>query len=55
MLNYEINENGVMTIYINNVSLCEISDCERLTNEEINNLIFEILNESDIELLLEEV
>lgn len=50
MINYDINESGTMTIYIDNYSICEISNCKDLTNNEINDLINEIIKESEITL-----
>ena len=43
MLNWNVNYNGTLKVYMNNVILFEISDCNNMLDNEIQQLILEEL------------
>ena len=44
---YSIDEEGEMTIWVNNMVIATISECKNMTEDECINLMFEILSEHD--------
>lgn len=44
MINYNVDDNGILRIYDNNYILAEISDCGQNNETEIDKLITEVLS-----------
>ena len=42
---YTVNDYGKMTIYFNDNSVADISECQSMTEAEKNNLMLEVLTE----------
>ena len=47
MLNYSINDKGVLSIYYDNYIIAELPECNNLTEEEITKLVNEVYKESE--------
>lgn len=48
MINYFINEEGVLSVYYNNCIIAEISECNNMSIEQIDKLVKEIYKESEL-------
>ena len=46
---YYVNDNGVMTIYANDMTVADISDCGKMNPKELTNLMYEVLNDNGYE------
>lgn len=46
MLNYYVDDNGVLSIYYDNYIIAELEDCGNMTEEEIERLVDEVYEES---------
>lgn len=44
-LSYDVNEDGTMLIYIDNMTTAEIPDCDGMTEDEEWNLVLEVFEE----------
>lgn len=47
MINYSINENGVLSVYYDNYIIVEISECNNMSDLEIISLIKRLFEESE--------
>lgn len=50
LISYNIDDNGTLFVYINNILKVEISDCGLMSQDKIEELISELLFESGEEL-----
>ena len=48
MINYFINEEGVLSVYYNNCIIAEISECNNMSIEQIDKLVKETYKESEL-------
>jgi len=47
MINYSINEEGVLSVYYDNYIIAEISECNNMSIKQIDKLVKEVYMESD--------
>ncbi len=45
IISYNVNESGELNIFYNDRILCSVQECGKMTNNQIENLIEEILTE----------
>lgn len=48
MINYSINEEGVLSVYYNNCIIAEISECNNMSIKQIDKLVKEVYKESEL-------
>lgn len=48
MINYSINEEGVLSVYYDNYIIAEISECNNMSIKQIDKLVKEVYKESEL-------